>query len=77
MAVMGGQIRVGQNAQRADSGRLFAVGVVAGDILGDFPGYQRGTADVGLLPAGVPHHIEQAAGAHRCAHIQLAVGLQG
>ena len=73
-----GQVFVHQHAQRHHGRHLFAVGVVTGQILGNFTGYQRHLPDCGLLlQAVVPDDGQHAVLAHGSAHVQVAVGFGG
>ena len=73
-----GQILVHQNAQRHHGGHLLAVGIVAGQILGDLAGYQRHLPDCGLLlQAVIADDGQHAILAHGGAHVQVAVGFGG
>ena len=72
-----GQVLVHQNAQRADSRDLLAVGIVAGQVLGDLAGHQRDLTDGRLfLQAVVADDGQHAVLADGPAHIQMAVLLE-
>ena len=73
-----GQILVHQNAQRTHGGDLLAVGIVAGDVLGDLTGHQRHlTHRRLLLELVVPDDGQNAVFADCAAHVQMSVLLCG
>ena len=73
-----GQILVHQNAQRTDRGDLLAVGIIAGDVLGNLAGHQRHLTDGWLLlELVVPDDRQYTVFSDGAADIQMAVLLCG
>ena len=71
------QIRVDQNAQRADRWCLLTDGKIVGDILGNLTGNQRHLADIGFPHTKVADHIQRAILTHGSADVQVAVRARG
>ena len=71
------QIRVDQNAQRADRWCLLTDGKIVGDILGNLTGNQRHLADIGFPHTKVADHIQCAILTHGSADVQVAVRARG
>ena len=65
-----------QRAQRAQGRRLFGFQIIHGEILGNFAGNQRHTADIRLAKTKRTHDGQLAVFAQRAADVQLTVFLE-